>query len=205
MKTMTKSLSLLAIATAIAACADANANATQDDLKRDLELASATTMKLATPQVDSSLLTSLETKPIDAPAPAKVVKKAPQGPRAIESETPTVESTPTEEVAAVEEEQTQTETIAPAPAPESSEPVAVAPRPQPSIIQAGGAGDYGVGTGGMGTGRGGVVIRGGGVDGDNCRPHGRNGGIVTSRGPVYIPSTVTPRGTRVITRSVVRR
>lgn len=204
MKKMTKSLSLLAIATAIAACADANANAIQDELKRDLELASATTMKLATPQVDSSLLTSMETKPNNAPAPAPVVKRA-AGPRAVESDAPTVEATMDDDVAAVEEEQTETETIAPAPAPESSEPVAIAPRPQPSIIQTGGAGDYGVGTGGMGGGRGGVVIRGGGVDGDNCRPRGRNGGEIVYRGPVFVPTTVTPRGTRVAGRTYVRR
>lgn len=205
MKKITKSLSLLAIATAIAACADASADTTQDDLKRDLELASATTMKLATPQVDSSLLATMETKPIAAPAPAPVVKKASRGPRAVESEAPTVTATIDDEVAAVEDEEPVTETIAPAPAPETSEPVAVAPRPQPSIIQAGGAGDYGVGTGGAGSGGGRVVIRGGGVDGDNCRPRGRHGGDIIYRGPVYTPSGATPRGTRVITRSVVRR
>ena len=204
MKKMTKSLALLAIATAVAACADANANATQDELKRDLELASATTMKLATPPVDSSLLTSMETKPSNTPAPAPVVKRG-AGPRAVQSAEPTVEATPETAIAAVEEEQTETETMSEAPAPESTEPVAIAPRPQPSIIQAGGAGDYGVGSGGMGTGRGGVVIRGGGVDGDNCRPRGRNGGTIISRGPIYIPSTVTPRGTRVVGRTFVQR
>lgn len=203
MSKMTKPLALLTIATAIAACADASANSAQDELKRDLELASATTMKLATPQVDSALLTSMETKPISAPAPAPVVKRA-AGPRAVASEEPTVEATPDEEVAAVEEE-VETETIAPAPAPEISEPVAVAPRPQPAIIQTGGAGDYGVGRGGMGGGGGGVVIRGGGVDGDNCRPRGRNGGPIIYRGPVYIPQTVTPRGTRVAGRTIVQR
>jgi hypothetical protein len=206
MKRMTKSLSLLAIATAIAACADASANSTQDELKRDLELASATTMKLATPQVDSSLLASMETKPNNAPAPAPVVRRAPQGPRAVETEAPTVEATPDMDIAAVEEERTETETVAEAPAPEISEPVAVAPRPQPTITQAGGAGDYGVGTGGVGTGRGGVVIRGGGVDGDNCDLHrrGRNGGTIIFRGPVYPPGTmVTPRG--VSGRTIVGR
>src|SRR5688572_23258879 len=161
-------------------------------------------MKLATPEVDSSLLTSMETKPKNAPAPAPVVKRG-AGPRAVQSDAPTVEATMDDDVAAVDEEQTETETIAPAPAPESSEPVAIAPRPQPSIIQTGGAGDYGVGNGGMGSGRGGVVIRGGGVDGDNCRPRGRNGGTVVSRGPIYIPSTVTPRGTRVGGRTTVQR
>ena len=204
MRKMMKPLALLSIATAIAACADASANGNQDELKRDLELASATTMKLATPEVDSSLLATMETRPINAPAPAPVVKRA-AGPKAVASDEPTVEATPEEEIAAVEEEQTETETMAPAPAPEITEPVAVAPRPQPSIIQTGGAGDYGVGTGGMGGGRGGVVIRGGGVDGDNCRPRGRNGGTVISRGPIYIPSTVTPRGTRVGGRTIVQR
>lgn len=204
MEKMTKSLALLAIAAAVAACADASANANQDELKRDLELASATTMKLATPPVDSSLLTSLETKPNNAPAPAPVVKRG-AGPRAVQSDAPTVEATPETDIAAVEEEQTETETIAPAPAPESSEPVAIAPRPQPTIIQTGGTGDYGVGNGGMGGGRGGVVVRGGGVDGDNCRPRGRNGGEIVFRGPVYIPQTVTPRGTRVVPRTIVRR
>jgi hypothetical protein len=205
MKKIMKPLALLTIATAIAACADANADSNQDELNRDLELASATTMKLATPQVDSSLLSTLETKPIAAPAPAPVVKRG-AGPRAVASETPTVEATPEEAVAAVEEEVMETETIAPAPAPESTEPVAIAPRPQPSVIQTGGAGDYGVGTGGSGGGRGGVVLRGGGVHGDNCRPRGRNGGEVIYRGPVYIPQTTTPRGgTRVAGRTIVQR
>lgn len=204
MSKMTKPLALLSIAIAITACADANANSAQDELKRDLELASATTMKLATPPVDSALLTSMETKPINAPAPARVVKRG-AGPRAVASEEPTVEATADEDVAAVEEEEVETETIAPAPAPEISEPIAVAPRPQPSIIQTGGAGDYGVGSGGMGGGTGGVVIRGGGVDGDNCRPRGRNGGPIVYRGPVFIPQTVTPRGTRVVGRTIVQR
>lgn len=204
MSKMTKPLALLTIAIAITACADANANSAQDELKRDLELASATTMKLATPPVDSALLTSMETKPINAPAPAPVVKRG-AGPRVVASEEPTVEATPDEDVAAVEEEEVETETIAPAPAPEISEPIAVAPRPQPSIIQTGGAGDYGVGSGGMGGGTGGVVIRGGGVDGDNCRPRGRNGGPIVYRGPVFIPQTVTPRGTRVAGRTIVQR
>lgn len=207
MKKMMKPLALLSIATAIAACADASANDKQDELNRDLELASATTMKLATPPVDSSLLSSMETKPIAAPAPAPVVKRAP-GPRAVASESPTVEATPEEEVAAVEEEQAVTETLAPAPAPEITEPIAVAPRPQPSVIQTGGAGDYGVGTGGGGAGGNGAVLRGGGVHGDNCRPRGRNGGEIIYRGPVYIPqTTVTPRGTRVATRptTIVRQ
>jgi hypothetical protein len=185
---------------ALAACGDARANAASDELKKDLELATSTTMTLATPKVDSSLL-SLENKPAAAPAPATRVRRG-AGTRAVASESPTVEATPDVDAAAVDEtEEVESEELAPAPAPESAEPVAVAPRPQPVIIQTGGAGDYGVGTGGRGTGGPGVVIRGGGVDGDNCRIHtGRQGGGtgVVYRGPVYIPRTSTqPTGVRV--------
>ena len=206
MKKMTKPLALLAVATAIAACADANANSVNAELKRDLELASATTMKLATPPVDSAFLASMETKPINSPAPAPVVKRG-AGSRAVASEAPTVEAIEETDVATVEEEEAQTETMAPAPAPENNEPVAVAPRPQPPVVLTGGAGDYGVGSGGVGGGRGGVVIRGGGVDGDNCELHrrGRNGGTIVYRGPIYIPQTITPRGTRVAGRTFVQR
>jgi hypothetical protein len=170
---------------AVAACGDARANdAVQDDLKRDLELASATTMRLATPAVDSALLSAMETKPQRAPEAAKVVRRG-AGTRAVQSETPTVEAEPEIDVAEVGESEV-TETMAVAPAPEPiTEPVAVAPRPQPTIIQTGGAGDYGTGTMGGGGGRGGVVIRGGGVDGDNCDLHRRGRGGIYTRGPVY--------------------
>lgn len=181
------SLSILTVV-ATAACGDARANdAAENELKRDLELASATTMKLATPAVDSALLTAMETKPQRAPEQSTVVRRG-AGTRAVPSATPTVEAEPELDVAA-EGESEVTETVAAAPAPEPiNEPIAVAPRPQPSIIQTGGAGDYGVGSGGMGGGGGGVVLRGGGVHGDNCQIHTRGGGIYT-RGPVYIPQT----------------
>ena len=197
MRTMTLKLALPALAVvAAAACGDARANdATQNELKRDLELASATTMKLATPAVDSALLSAMETKPLRAPEPSTVVRRG-AGTRAVRSETPTVEAEPELDLAA-EGESEVTETVAAAPAPEPiTEPVAVAPRPQPAIIQTGGAGDYGVGTGGMGGGGGGmggggggVVIRGGGVHGDNCEIHRRGGGGIYTRGPLIIPQT----------------
>jgi hypothetical protein len=191
------SLPVLAVV-AVTACGDARANdATQDDLKRDLELASATTMKLATPAVDSTLLTAMETKPQRAPEQSTVVRRG-AGSRAVQSETPTVEAEPELDVAA-EGESEVTETVAAAPAPEPiNEPVAVAPRPQPSVIQTGGAGDYGVGSGGMGTGRGGVVIRGGGVDGDNCELHRRGRGGIYTRGPII---TTIPQVTARVPQS----
>ncbi len=195
------SIAALAVAVGITACGDAKATeASQEDLKRDLELASSTTMNLATPKVDPSLLT-LETKPQGAPETAKVVKKG-AGPRAVRSQAPTVLATPEMDVAAVDESEDVTESESIAPVPESTEPVAVAPRPQPVIIQTAGGGDYGtsgngggVFGGGSGSGGRGAIIRGGGVDGDNCDLH--RGGRGT-RGPIYIPTTNAPRTGGVI-------
>ena len=190
------SIVVLAVASAgLAACGKSgSAVATQDELQRDLELASAATMNLAAARVDSSLLAQMETAPQGTPEVSKTVKKG-AGPRAVRSEVPTVLATPDVDVAAVEEsEEVQTESIAPAP--QVAEPVAVAPRPAPVVIPASTGGDYGSGGGifgGAGSG-GGVVIRGGGVDGDNCELHRRPRGGVTSSGPVYIPSTATRPG-----------
>ena len=206
MITRTKvSIAALALATGLVACADKGSTSAEQDLQRDLQLATASTMNLATPRVDSSLLNSMETKPAATPQPAPTVRRG-AGPRAVRSEAPTVLATPDVDVAAVEESnEAQAESIAPAP--ESNEPVAVAPRPAPVVIPA--SGDYGTGSGGgiFGGGSGtGVVIRGGGVDGDNCDLHRRPRGGVTSRGPVYVPgipqtaggtwggSPVRPRG-----------
>ena len=191
----------LAITAGLAACGKSpSTDAAQQDLQRDLQLASASTMNLAGGQVDQALLVKMETQPQGVPQAAKTVKKA-AGTRAIRSGTPTVLATPDVDVAAAEEsDEVQIESIAPSPEP-TNEPVAVAPRPAPVVVQAGGAGDYGTGTNGGGVlgggiGRGGVVIRGGGVDGDNCDLHrGGRGGIVM-RGPVYtIPrTTARPSG-----------
>jgi hypothetical protein len=188
---MKLSLAALALTTGILACADAPAaESTKSDLQRDIELASATTMNLAAPRVDSALLNSMETQPQGTPEVARTVRRG-AGNRAVHSQAPTVRATPVVEVAELEEsEEVQTESVAPAPE-ETSEPVAVAPRPAPAVIPMGGAGggDYGTsgnggGIFGGGTGSGGVVIRGGGVDGDNCELHRRP----RTRGtPVYIP------------------
>jgi hypothetical protein len=188
------SLASLAFAAAASACGDAKATEAQSELARDLELASST-VALAAPKVDSSLLGNLETKPQGAPEAALVVKKGP-GPRAIRSRTPTVRATPEAEVAAAEEVAEEVEVMDIAPAPEeSSEPVAIAPRPQPVIVQTGGAGDYGTGSGGVYGGGTGVIIRGGGVDGDNCELHRRGG---RGRGTIYVPTVNVPRTTGTV-------
>jgi len=193
-----------------AACAPAAKTASaSDDFKRDLQLASATNMDLAAPAVNSVLLTSLETAVGGAPKPAKTIKKDLEGPMASPSEAPTVEAAPEPVPAPVEEAQPVAQAPAPAAVPvETNEPVAVAPHPQPApVIPSGGAGagDYGTGGGVFGGGTG-SVIRGGGVDGDHCDPHGRRGGGIgiIFRSPVYTPRmggsapprvvVVSPRG-----------
>jgi hypothetical protein len=203
---------LLVVGVAIASCTDARANETaqSEDLKRDLELATTATVALAGPKVDGRLLSSLETKPLAAPQPATTLRRS-SGPRAIHSRTPTVRSAPDTEAPA--EEEGALSDLADAPVPEISEPVAVAPRPIEPVVSTGtpagdygGGGVFGGGVYGGGSGRGGSVIRGGGVDGDNCELHRRGRG--TTRGPVYVPTTVVtyptasspavqPRGTGI--------
>lgn len=186
------SLATLAVAAAVSACRDARATDADADLQRDLALAS-TTVSLAAPRVDSALLSSLETRPQGAPEKAPVLKKA-EGPRAVRSRTPTVRAAPVEELAAAESEEEVVEVMEEAPAPEEiTEPVAVAPRPQPVVVDAGGSGDYGDGNGGVWGGGTGVIIRGGGVHGDNCELHypGRGG---VYRGPVFFPRAPNTSG-----------
>lgn len=183
------SIAALALTAGLSACRDASANSTaqQDELKRDLEMAASATINLAAPRVDPALLT-LEGQAQSAPQLSRVVKQS-SGNRAVRSPSPTVRAEPAVEVAALDETEV-TETLAETPAPESSEPVAIAPRPVPVVVPAG-AGDYGSGGGIFGGGTG-VVIRGGGVDGDNCELHRRGRGgpiyrVPTSSAPVIIP------------------
>jgi len=179
----------LSIAAALAACGRSSDTASQDDFKRDLQLASSTNLDLAGGKVDPSLLNSLETKPSGAPEAASTVRKG-AGNRAVASHSPTVRATPETDEAAVEESGPSS-IESEAPAAESNEPVAVAPRPAPVAIPAAGGGDYGSAGGGVFGGGRGVIIRGGGVDGDHCQIHsgrGRTGGA-----PVFIPMPTVPR------------
>ena len=201
MRTTTTKLATLAamlLTAGLMACGTSgkSGTASNDDFKRDLQLASATNMNLAAPKVDPALLT-LETAPRGAPQPTPTLKKA-EGPKAVRSEAPTVEAAPEPEAAAVQEEVPVATTVAPAPAPQSNEPVAVAPRPMPAATQPGGGagtGDYGRGGGVFGGGIG-VVIRGGGVDGDNCDLHGRGRPTIIYRSPVYVPRPLVPTSGR---------
>lgn len=168
------------------------------DLQRDLKLAATSTIDLAQPQVNPANFDRLETAPQTELLVAQHLRKS-TGPKAVASKTPDLRASAIPEAAATENVP-QVETVAQAPASiGSSDPVASVPRPGMSGKV--GAGDYGPSAtgprggreaGGEGGGGGGifggvgpiigVVIRGGGVDGDHCEPHGRG------RTPgVYLP------------------
>ena len=147
------------------------------DLQRDLQLASTSTLKLANSTVDPAKFGRLETQPQSAPQVASHLRKG-AGPKAITSRTPDLKATLIPQVAALNISQIQTEAPAPALTP-TMDPVATLPAPgsAPGLPGTDGVGDAnGQGDGNSSGGYGpriGVVIRGGGVDGDHCEPHGR--------------------------------
>jgi hypothetical protein len=184
---------LVPLAIAVAACSrDARPTASADAaLQNDLKLASASTLTLANARgVNPANFRDLETQPHSAPAPATHLKKE-SGPRAVASRAPDIKAAPQPTIADNQPApQAQTIAVAPAPLP-TTDPVASVPHPaaQPTEPAAStGAGEYGRSGdgGGIFGGMGpviGVVIRGGGVDGDHCEPHNGRG----RRPGVYIP------------------
>lgn len=188
------------IAIAAVSCGRADrATANSDvDLQRDLKLAATTTMDLATPKVNPANFDKLETAPQTAPRASKHLEKG-AGAKAIASKTPDLKASDMPEVAATANVP-QVQTVALAPVPNrTNDPVATVPQATrvPSTTGASGTGTFG-GTergGGVFGGIGpviGVVIRGGGVDGDHCEPHGRGGAP-----GVYLPP---PGGIGTVTR-----
>ena len=210
-------VSLLPIAIAAIIAAACGRSSTPSDarlsaeLERDLKLAQSTSLDLASKQ--SAAAFPLTEVPIKSSAePSKTVRKAP-GPKAVRSTTPTVQAA-AEPSPAVEAEESQVEMTAPEPAPSTMTETAAAPDapavPRPSPVNPAPAGDGSWGRGGSGSGGGGgsvlggifgVVIRGGGVDGDRCEIHdrrGRNrpaGGIYSPPSNPY-PMTPSSGGTR---------
>jgi hypothetical protein len=218
-------VSLLPIALVVIVAAACGKSSTRSDavlnadLERDLKLAQSTSLDLASKQ--SAAAFPLTEVPIKSSAePSKTVRKAP-GPKAVHSTTPTVKAA-AEPAPAVEAEP-QVDMTAPEPAPSTTTETAAAPDapavPRPSPVNPSPAGDGSWGRGGSGSGGGagggavlggifGVIIRGGGVDGDRCEIHngrGRNrppGGIYPSNPYPMTPST---GGTRRPTGDVITR
>ncbi len=183
MRTTTLIAAVLPAAALVAAC-NRSSRATADDatMRRDLQLAATSTLNLATPSVNPANFRDLETAPPTELRPAEHLVKAP-GPRAIRSTTPTLRASEIPQIAATDPmPQVQTVSTSPVPVP-TLDPVATAPRPGdaphvPAVDAAGTAGRGQAGSGWAGPGIG-VVIRGGGLDGDHCEPHGR--GPATAR------------------------
>lgn len=158
------------------ACGKGNAPTTamSDDLKRDLKLASQTqNIQISPDEVSPQSRQELALKP----------KRAPNGPKVIRTQHPTVRASATPvEAAEVETNVPQVQVMASAPAP-SETPTPDAPpmaRPAPVPTQSyPSAGRIPASNGGVGGILGGIfgaVIRGG-VDDDHCDPRGgRRGG-----------------------------
>ena len=175
-----------------------------DSFADELKAADAAGIQLAQTQAAKQFALN-ETAPEAKPEPKTVTKRG-AGPKAVASKSPTVKAAPEPVVADVVEEIPDltvmhatvgpTQTEAPAPSiPRPSPATEPAPSEDNGAILRGGSGAGGgrTGTGGAGGGWGGIfgaVIRGGGVDGDNCDPRGaRNAGHPGSQGrypfPVY--------------------
>lgn len=167
----------------VAACGGSN-TAMQDDLRKDLELASAASeISLSASQPAAQVVSAIErtTPPaLRRVAQSQRVPKHRAAPRGVPAP---VEVETRSDVSDIEPQLSE-----PAPDPSEVAPIP-SPRPRPVASDGGGAGDDGIGTGrgGVGGGMGGiitVVLRGGVVDGDECDP--RTDGRGRGRGRVQI-------------------
>jgi len=193
---MRKTYLLLAGAAVLAACSADKKTAMNDDLKKDLELASSSdgiTLANSSPNAGQQVVSAIErtTPPARQQTPTTRVrthKPAPKSPpQVVRTKAPATVAQTTEE-----------QSVAPAPV----DPTPVSPRPQPVAVSypsgsSSGGDDGRVSTGGSGVGAVlgtilGAVIRGGVVGGDvdNCDPRtdGRHTrGSINQRIPFPIP------------------
>jgi hypothetical protein len=195
-----------ALALSVLACGREPVRNADSGLENDLKMAADANLRLANQQ-PGARFAATEVAPPSTPAPAPRVRQAPSGTRAIASPMPSFTAQPEPTVAAtVEIPQVQEIEYVPAPA-VAMETVPAVRRPVPSN---GGHGDIGMGSGGViygdggpgvvivnGPGTrtgGGIVIRTGGRDDDNCEAHtlinrrvpqGTIGGRTTG---VYVPN-----------------
>jgi outer membrane biosynthesis protein TonB len=201
---MRKSSLLLAGAGALllAACSGDKKASINDDLKKDLELASSSdgiTLANSSPNAGQQVISAIErtTPPAKQPAPSTRVKRhkpAPKSPpQVVKTEAPATVA------------QTEEQTVATAPV--ADDPTPISPRPQPVPVSyprgPSSGGDDGRASGGgsnvgavLGTILG-AVIRGGvvGGDGDACDPRtdgrrGSGGIVINQRIPVRLPGRI---------------
>jgi hypothetical protein len=167
----------------LAACSTDKKTSVNDDLKKDLELASSSdgiTLANSSPIAGQQVISAIERT---APAPKQ---KAPSN--TVRRHKPAPKATPQVAQAQARATVTQNEEQTVAPAPSANDPVPVSPRPQPVAVSypsgpSSGGDDGRVSSGGSSAGAVigtilGAVIRGGVVgDVDNCDPRtdGRGG------------------------------
>lgn len=173
-----------------------NSTAMADDLKRDLKLASQTqNIQISPDEVAPQSHQELALKP----------KRAPNGPKVIRTQHPTVKASATPvETAEVPTNVPQVQVMASAPSP-SETPTPDAPpmaRPAPVPAQSypstGRIPASGGGMGGVLGGIFGAVIRGGVGDDDHCDPRGgRHGGRPIGGDVIYGGGTIPIGGTRL--------
>jgi len=184
-----KTLALATAAVIAVACAkDSPKSGINNDLKHDLELAASSATDLASAQ-NGAKFSPTEIASTSTPTVARVLKKAKSN-KVMPSKRPTVKASETPvEIAQSDLPDVHVMSQAPsevtAPAPTDGNDLPATPRPTAAPIPVGGStGEGGSGTsagsggGGIGAVLGGIfgaVIRGGGVDGDRCEPHGRDG------------------------------
>lgn len=175
---------------AIGACSRGD-TAMSDDLRKDLEMASAAgSISLASSEIaGNQVVSAIERTTPPAPrriAPSQRVAKHRPAPRATRAPVEVEEADVSEEV--------ETRPVEPAPAPAVEADVLPSPRPQPILVSDGGDNDGRSGSIDRGRVLGGiitVVLRGGGVDGDECELHdGRRG-----RGRIAINNRIPVIGT----------
>jgi len=204
---MRKSYLLLAGAGAVllAACSGDKKASINDDLKKDLELASSSdgiTLANSSPNAGQQVISAIERT---TPAPKQ---KAPSN--TVRRHKPAPKSPPQVVQAQAPATVTETEQQSVAPSPVANDPTPVSPRPQPVAVSypsgpSSGGDDGRVSSGGSNVGAVlgtilGAVIRGGVVgDVDNCDPRtdGRHGGragtSINSRMPFPVPGRVISR------------
>jgi hypothetical protein len=164
-----------------------------EDLKRDLQMASATqNLKISPDEISPKSHQELAVKP----------KKAPDGPKVIRTEHPTVKASAIPmQVAEIKTQIPQMQVLASAPTPSETPSSDAPPLARPSAIPTTdsypGAAPIpnNGGSGGILGGIFGAVIRGGGVgDDDHCDPRGATRGRVIGGGMSGLPGGIITRG-----------
>ena len=186
----------VAVLVAVAVATHGNGAKSNDKFAADLQQAQAAGLDLAQAQ-GAKKYALTEIAPDSKPTPTKAVKQG-SGTKSVRSKTPTVKAAPEPVDAQVVEDIPDVQVMQRAATPTPAEVTAPAvPRPVPQTMPAAGsdqgpilAGGTGRGTGRTtdgGSGWGGIfgaIIRGGGVDGDNCDPR-PNSTRPPMRTPVY--------------------